>query len=81
MAPVLTGSGYVVATGVCAFTIANHVGTFDSISVNAIVCTSAAVITRVVVGVGVTMFVAAASRGSAISAGAAAAFGVTYGFA
>jgi hypothetical protein len=57
------------------------VGTFDSASVIAIVCTSAAVITRIVVGVGVTMFVVAVSRGSAISAGAAAAFVVTYGFA
>jgi len=57
------------------------VGTFDSTSVNAIVCTSAAVITRVVVSVGVTMFVAAVSRSSAIGAGVAAAFVVTYWFA
>ena len=81
MAPVLTGSGYVAAIGVCAFAIANSVVTSDSSYAIAIVCTSSAVIMRVVVGVGVTMFVAAVSRGFAMSAGAAAAFVVTYGFA
>ena len=81
MVLVLTGSGYVVATGVCVFAVAAPVGTFDSASVIAIACTSAAVITRIAASVGVTMFVAAVSRGFAMSAGAAAAFVVTYGFA
>jgi hypothetical protein len=81
MVPVLTGSGYVAAIGVCAFAIANSVGTSDSSYTIAIACTPAAVITRVAASVGVTMFVAAVSRSSAISAGAAAAFVVTHGFA
>jgi len=81
MVLVFASSGYVAATGVFVFAVAVPVGTFGSTSVNAIVCTSAAVITRVVVSVGVAMFVAAVSRGFAMSAGAAAAFVVAYGCA
>ena len=73
MVPVLTGSGYVAAIGVCAFAIANSVGTSDSSYTIAIACTSAAVITRFAASVGVAVFVAAVSRSSAMSTGAAAA--------
>jgi hypothetical protein len=81
MVLVFTGSGYMVATGVCSSAIATPVGTFDSASVVAIVCTSAAVVTRVVASTGVTIFVAAVSRGFAMNVGAATVFVVTYGFA
>jgi hypothetical protein len=74
MVLVLTGSGYVVGSGVCTFAVATPVGTFDSAYAIAIACTSAAVITRFAASVGVTMFVAAGSRSSAIGTGAAAAF-------
>jgi len=79
MVLVLTGSGYVVGSGVCTFAVATPVGTFDSAYAIAIAYTSAAVITRFAASVGVAMFVAAVSRGFAMSAGAAAAFVVAYG--
>ena len=66
MVLVFASSGYVAATGVFVFAVAVPVGTFGSTSVNAIVCTSAAVTTRFAASVGVTMFVAAVSRSSAI---------------
>jgi len=81
MVLVFASSGYVAATGVFVFAVGAPAVTLDSACAIAILCTSAAVIARVVVSVGVTMFVAAVSRGPAISVGAAAAFVVTYWFA
>ena len=81
MVLVFASSGYVAATGVFVFAVGAPAVTFDSAYTIAIACTSAAVVMRFAASVGVTMYVAAVSRGFAVSAGAAAAFVVTCGFA